>query len=211
MRVTRILAFGDSMTEGTTSAPLSFRGLNAGLSWSYPFKLQALLTARYTAQEVSVFNAGWAGRRAAEDRGRFNDALSEARPDIVFLLEGANDLNQPFGVGESINDRITATVSNLEEMVKAAVARGLPIFVGTLPPQRAGGKGSAVEYLDRYNDAVRVMAGKKGAQVVEFSQVPLSLIGQDGLHPTEEGYQRMAEIVLDVIKANYETAPSGLR
>ena len=50
------------------------------------------------------------------------------------------------------------------------------------------------------------MAGKKGVQVVDFSTLPLSLIGQDGLHPTEDGYNGMAEISFDAIKATYEKA-----
>jgi hypothetical protein len=37
--------------------------------------------------------------------------------------------------------------------------------------------------------------------------MPESLIGQDGLHPTEEGYQRLAEIYLDAIKSTYESSP----
>ena len=32
-------------------------------------------------------------------------------------------------------------------------------------------------------------------------QFPDSLIGQDGLHPTEEGYQRIAEVFLDAMKS----------
>ena len=69
--ITRILAFGDSMTAGTTSAPLpGVHGLDAGLPQSYVFKLQTLLTQRYSAQSVLVFNEGRAGNRAAEDQGR---------------------------------------------------------------------------------------------------------------------------------------------
>src|SRR5687767_5755338 len=54
--VTRILAFGDSMTEGTTSTPVTtmmFR-LDPGLSRSYPFKLQTLATARYNGQTIEI-------------------------------------------------------------------------------------------------------------------------------------------------------------
>src|SRR4029453_12631701 len=67
--LTRILAFGDSMTEGTTSTPVTnqlFR-LDAGLSRSYPFKLQTLATQRYSAQTIEVLNAGHAGNQAMND------------------------------------------------------------------------------------------------------------------------------------------------
>ncbi|MGH9309159.1 MAG: SGNH/GDSL hydrolase family protein [Vicinamibacterales bacterium] len=208
--VTRILAFGDSMTEGVASPPLSsiwhFR-LDAGLPRSYPFKLQTLITARYTDQAIEVFNAGLAGQRAAEDLDRFNHAVSEARPNVILLMEGANDLNAPRG-GDGENDRIRETVGAVEDMVRSAGRQQLPVFVATLPPQRAGGpKAGAAGFLDRYNEALKAMAANKGAHVVDvFAQVPVTDIGADGLHPTENGYQHIAEIWLEALKAHYETA-----
>jgi lysophospholipase L1-like esterase len=209
--VTRILSFGDSMTAGTTSPPLNALvfALDAGLPRSYPFKLQALMTARYTAQTIAVSNVGIAGRRAADDRDRFNAALSEARPEVVLLMEGANDLNAPFAAGEGVNDRIRLTVSAVEDMVRDAGFRGVPVMLATLPPQRAGGRSAgAAAFVARYNDALKAMAAAKGAQAVDvFAQFPLADIGEDGLHPTEAGYARLAAIWLDALKARYETAP----
>ena len=208
LAITKVLAFGDSMTEGVVRT--SFSGwtllLDAGLSQSYPFKLQTLMATRYSAQTIRVFNAGRAGERAADARNRFNDALSQARPELVLLLEGANDFNQPFAAGEGINARIATTVSALEDMVRDAVARGRPIMIGTLPPQRPGGRNAgAAEYMNRVSDAIRAMAAKKGAQLIDVgAQMTLADIGADGLHPTEAGYQRMAEIWLEAIKGRFE-------
>src|SRR5918993_5288901 len=76
LSVSRILAFGDSITEGVDSPPILFDVLSwnlplaAGRPQSYPFKLKGLLDARYTGQAISVFNGGWAGRQAREDRER---------------------------------------------------------------------------------------------------------------------------------------------
>jgi len=201
------------MTAGTTSPPLSplTFALDAGLERSYPYKLRTLMAARYTDQTVEVFNAGVAGKRASEDLDRFNGAVSDSRPEVILLMEGANDLNAPLGSGEGINERIRLTVASLEDMVKSATARQITVLLGTLPPQRAGGpKGGAADFLTRYNDALKVMAGLKGAQIVDvFAQFPLTDIGEDGLHPTEAGYQRLAEIWLDALKARYETAPTA--
>jgi lysophospholipase L1-like esterase len=204
LRVARILAFGDSITWGTTSQPV-ITSLTAGLPESYPFKLQTLVTARYTAQTITVSNAGVAGEKVLDSGTlkRFNDALSEAKPELVLLMEGANDLNNISG---SVNEAITVIVGNLEEMVKEAGRRGIPIVVATLPPERVS-KRSAAEFVPRFNDAVRAMAAKKGGILVDVNaQFPESLIGQDGLHPTEEGYQRLAEIYLEAIKGLYESA-----
>lgn len=207
--VTRVLAFGDSMTAGTTSPPLAAAALTAGLPQSYPFKLQTTLGARYTGQAIAVLNAGNPGEQAATPSAltRFGDALSEAKPDLVLLMEGANDLNN---AGAMVNAAITAAVSSLEEMVKEASRRGMPVMVGTLPPQRAP-KGTSAEVVARFNDAVKVMAAKKGAILVDVSALfPESLIGQDGLHPTEAGYQRLAEIYGEAVRTRYERTPAGL-
>ena len=204
LRVARILAFGDSITWGTTSQPL-ITTLTAGLPESYPFKLQTLVTARYTAQTITVLNVGNPGEKVLDSGTlkRFSDRVSEAKPELILLMEGANDLNNIQG---SVNDAITVIVGNLEEMVKEAVRRGIPIMVGTLPPERVA-KRSAAAFLPRFNDAIRVMAAKKGGILVDVNaQFPESLIGQDGLHPTEQGYQRLAEIYLEAIKGLYESA-----
>jgi lysophospholipase L1-like esterase len=211
--IVRILAFGDSMTEGVDSPPLpsgAFSGtllLGPGRAQSYPFKLQSMIDTRYTDQVITVFNEGIAGKQVRDDRERFNQAMSQARPDLILLLEGANDLGGPLAPGEGVNARITVVVGSLEDMVRDAGFRGIPVMIGTLPPQRPGApKATTLAVFPRINAAIVEMAGKKGAQVVDIGQLPLSMIGADGLHPSEAGYQRMAEIWFDAIKARFEPA-----
>jgi lysophospholipase L1-like esterase len=204
--ITRILSFGDSMTAGTVSKALTFLGLDAGLPQSYPYKLQTLLTQRYSAQTISVFNAGIAGRKATQDNkeGRFNDRLSEAKPDLAIILEGANDLNTIVG---STNEAITLIVGAIEDMVRESQRRGVKVMVATLPEQRPGQPNTAnAALVPRFNTELRTMAQKKGAILVDLNAMfPPSLIGQDGLHPTEEGYEKFAEIFLEAIRPQFET------
>lgn len=205
--VTRILAFGDSMTEGTVSVPLPAALLTAGKPESYPFKLQTLVSARYTSQTVVVLNGGSAGKLATEDWSRFNAALSEAKPELLLLMEGANDLN---GVAPSV----TAAVNAMEDMVREAGRRGIFVMLATIPPQRPGpgSKTTTPDLLSRYNADLRTMAANKKAQLIDVNALlPVALIGQDGLHPTEAGYERLAEIFLDAIKTKYEKASTSLR
>lgn len=204
--ITRILAFGDSMTEGTVSIPLPLALLTAGKPESYPFKLHTLASARYTTQSIVVLNAGKAGEVATDSltAARFTGALSEAKPQVLLLMEGANDLN-----GAIVS--LSATVNAMEDRVREAQGRGIFVMVATIPPQRPGPgtKTSTPDLLSRYNADLRTMAAKKGAQLVDVNALlPVSLIGQDGLHPTEAGYDRLAEIFLDAIKGRYEQAGS---
>jgi lysophospholipase L1-like esterase len=189
------------MTAGTTSPVFTLYGLDAGLPQSYPFKLQLLETARYSTQTITVLNAGSGGKRAKDDRERLADAVKEASPDVVLLLEGTNDLNS----GETVSK----TVDALEDMVRDTQARGITVLLATLPPQRPGQKNTGnADVIPELNDRIRNMAAKKGATLVDlYAQFPLELIGQDGLHPTEDGYQKFAEIFQAAIAAKWEQAP----
>lgn len=214
LTVSKILAFGDSITEGVDSPPLSLDAwswnlpLAAGRPQSYPYKLKALIDARYTGQTIDVYNGGWAGRQARDDRERFSQAVSEGRPDLILLLEGANDLNAPLGANEGMNARVDSVVNALEDMVRDAQARRIPVLIATQTPQRPGGpKAGGVELIARFNDTLRTMATKKDVPVVDLSQLPLSFMGQDGLHPTEAGYEHIAQIWFETIKSRYENAP----
>jgi acyl-CoA thioesterase I len=204
--VTRILGFGDSMTEGIISPSLPvYAALTAGLPVSYPYRLQDLLKARYSAQNIVVLNAGIGGRNARDDRSRCSDALSEARPELMILLEGANDLNS--GIAD-----VSPVVNAMEDMVRDAMGRGAQVMLATLPPQRPapGSKANPPALLSRYNNDLRAMAARKGAILVDVNGLfPVSLIGQDGLHPTDAGYQKLAEIFADAIKGRFETASTS--
>ena len=201
--MTRILAFGDSLTQGTTSEPVTFMALDAGLETSYPHRLLTLLAERYTAQTIEVYNAGFAGKRAVVDRGRLSDAINDTEPEVLLLLHGVNDLNRD---GE---DGIGRMIGALEDLIDEATRKGVRVFVATLPPQRSdeGSKGHAAEFLDKVNDEIREMAPDEAATLVDLAAgMNLSHIGRDGLHPTEAGYERMAEIWFDALRAAYEVA-----
>jgi lysophospholipase L1-like esterase len=206
LSLTQILAFGDSLTEGTVSPARTVGALTAATPASYPFKLQTLIAARYTSQSIVVRQGGFAGKRASEDRGRFNDALSEARPELVLLMHGANDLASLAGLtAAQIEAGVDRTTSAVEDMVRDATGRGMRVMLATLPPEIGPPRGSFAPNLGKYNAQLKAMAAKKGAQIVDVNaQLPASLVGQDGLHLTEAGYQRVAEIFMDAISRTYE-------
>ena len=64
---------------------------------SYPTKLLALLSQRYQDQTIVVKNAGQAGEKIDEGRSRLSGVLDANDPQVLLLLEGANDLNTARG------------------------------------------------------------------------------------------------------------------
>ena len=204
---TRIVAFGDSLTEGVVSNP-AFE-LLIDVPGSYPQRLHAALSARYYDQTPVVLNEGKAGEWAEGGRTRLADVIRQDSPEILILMEGANDLGF---LGRS---GISATIGQLESMVKYARARGVQVLLASLPPQREGSlKGNSARFLPEFNRQVRTAALDEGAIFVDVHAgfgSDASLIGADGLHPTPDGYIRMTQIFMDAIRANFEAPPAAAR
>jgi lysophospholipase L1-like esterase len=199
---TRFVAFGDSLTEGVVSAPLTQALVN--IPYAYPARLADLLRARYRDQnDIVVLNEGKAGEFAVDGKVRLPDAIKNGTPQVLLLMEGANDISFLGRRG------ITRVVIALEDMIKDAQRRGVIVFVATLPPQRAGGlHADGAPFVDELNTQIRKTVAEEGATLVDVNaQLDLSFVGQDGLHLTEAGYVRLGEIFAAAIRQAFETAP----
>jgi lysophospholipase L1-like esterase len=203
LQKTRFMAFGDSMTVGVVSLRARLL-LRVPAPTSYPGRLQVLLAERYTAQTVSVDDQGVQGEKAVDGVRRFRTTLQQTRPEVVLLLEGANDLN---GGGVDAIERAEAA---MDEMVVETLSAGAVPYLASLPPQRFGGYGVYhADAVEPYNDRLRAVAAYRGIRFVDLyaafgGTASENLIGADGLHPTEAGYQRMAEAFFDAITATLE-------
>jgi lysophospholipase L1-like esterase len=204
LRYSAFLAFGDSLTEGE-STPQSHNPATPGVARSYPFKLQALLSERYRAQTIAVFNGGRSGERPIEPTvlPRLVSLLDQLRPDVVLLMHGVNDLNGNVPVAEA--------VAAVRPLVAEARRRSLPTIVMTLPPQRPGGdKAFAVEQVAPFNQALAAMATAQGGIVLDvFAVFPVELLAPDGLHITQAGNQLIAQVVFEKLRSLYEVALPG--
>ena len=203
--VTDILAFGDSITSGTVSELLAVQTLS-GVSVSYPAQLEGLLQERYPEQTFSIVNAGVDGEGSSGGRARLPGVLDVFRPDVLLLLEGINGLEflGPENVAE-----------DLEAMVAIAQSRGVSVLLATVLPlgdDKAAQRPGARAAIDDLNQRIRQIAQRRGAGLVDlfsaFSQTP-TLIGRDGLHPTEVGYQLMAGEFLGEIISRWEKSEEG--
>lgn len=202
---TRFLAFGDSITWGQVSDPMTLALV--GTPGSYPTALEALLSLRYVTDKPVVMNAGKPAETAVDGALRLPPLLYELRPDAVLLMEGANDLTSRGEAG------IEPALDALAGMVDDARQRGALVFLATLPPQRATSpKGYSAHLIPGFNRGVRDVAVAEGARLVDVYEALSTdvdrFIGVDGLHPTEAGYRRIAEVFLEAIKATMEKPAS---
>jgi lysophospholipase L1-like esterase len=200
---TKYLAFGDSETEGKISTvPFVL------LPNSYTLKLQPMLQARYTTQTIVVGDEGQGGQPAADPGTltRFDAALVANAPDVVMIMDGANDLNGQVSAG------IAPAIAAIGTLGAHATGKGVVVFIATLPPMNPAGKnGGGAPALPAYNAQLVSLAASHNWTLVDVNAAfhgDLSLIGSDGLHPTDAGYQVIAQAFYDKIVALYDRTPA---
>lgn len=163
-----------------------------------------MLRARYYEQPgIEVINGGRPGEWAQDSIPRFQGLLSSTRPDAVILLHGYNDIGTLGAAGAASAARA------IETMARDARLRGTRVFVASLPPPLPGRTHSVPTALvTSYNGQLRPIAMGEGAAFVDvytaLSTDVARFVGSDGLHPTEAGYFRMAEVIFAAIRADLE-------
>lgn len=201
--VTRFVAFGDSITYGSLSA-FDARFLFDTASAGYPERLLSALTSNHSPQRFTVFNEGVPGELAVNALSRFRTMLTSRRPEAVLLLEGINDLTNEISVSR--------VGSALGQMLDAAAQAGVPVLIGTMyqtyEVTRPDGsfRDNAAALVPALNAEIRrVATGRLNVHVVDvFGAVrDRSLIGNDGLHPTEQGFAAIAARFLSAIQTAF--------
>ncbi|MDQ7260363.1 arylesterase [Paracoccus sp. PS-1] len=173
----RILAFGDSLTEGY-GLP-SRDGLVP--------QLQAWLKAR--GHDVVVLNGGLSGDTTAGGRVRIGYSLARHKPDAVIVELGGNDLLMGFSP-QTVED-------NLHSILKQAGKGDKPLLlVGiALPDEDAPQREEWAGIWPR-------LGARHGALVLENLYQPLydgpgeaymSLLQSDGLHASAQGVRLIVE------------------
>ena len=172
-----VVALGDSLTHGY------------GLQVEKGFvpQLQAYLTAE--GRDVVVVNAGVSGDTTAGGRARLDWSLTP-EVDALIVELGGNDLLR--GIDPAVSR------ANLEAILQAAQARGLPVLLIGL---RASGN-YGPEYKAAFDAMYPELASRYGAQLIENFFQPLGAGGgepgvsgqwmqSDGIHPNAAGVARV--------------------
>jgi lysophospholipase L1-like esterase len=206
-----VVAFGDSITDGSLSTP------DTNNRW--PDHLARRLTvasAGRTAQPMGVLNEGIAGNRVLSEGigpsalARFDrDVLAQSGVTHVVLLEGINDIGLPGG-GQPM-PTAAEIIAGHRQILERAHAHGLKVIAGTFLPFEGTNLAVVPGYYsvekDALRQAVNELIRKSHAYdgVIDFETAvrdpghPLQVLarfrGADNLHLTDAGYQAMADAV----------------
>ena len=168
-RKCRIVAYGDSLTEG----------LGVSKEESYPAVLSRMIG-------VEVCNLGASGRTTLVAL----EALPEVhavQPKIVIIILGANDALR--GVTPQI------TKENIKTIVKDLTARGVLVVLGGVGLRHENSPG----YFEALQSLYAEIARELSRDVLFVPEAMEGVLGvpemtsSDGMHPNAEGYRKLAQ------------------
>lgn len=221
LRRTRFVAFGDSITFGENGINSTAFGQQLfhprfQVPRPYPAVLYQNLTARYTAQSFVVANAGLPSEYASGSgtRSRFLSLIGSGSYDVVLFMEGSNDVSDSRNLG-------SAAITAIQRMMQDAKNAGVVPYLATIPPMDGlkccPRRGSAAPLVPDFNDGIRSVASSEGIALVDvyaaLNVSPGLYLSDDGLHPNDAGYEKIAQTFFDKLMATLEapTAPATQR
>ena len=208
-----IVAFGDSITDGTNSTQ------DANKRW--PDQLADRIMNQPGNHSVGILNEGIAGGRILHDSvgpnalARFDrDVLAQTGVTHVVVQLGGNDIGVgwPGGLSPAEEVTIDQIIQGHKQLIERAHAKGLKIYGATLTPNQGFIiPGTPFQVFSPANEIkrqavnawIRLSEGYDG--VIDFdavlrdpsspARILPSLDSSDHAHPTDAGYKLLADAV----------------
>ena len=196
-----VVAFGDSITDGTAS------GIGKDHRW--PDRLAERLEERFNGRAAAVDDAAISGNQVLSGGAiaifgepalsRFDrDVLSIPGATHVVVLEGVNDLGMSHAQAGPV-------IAGYRQLIARAHAHGLKIIGATILPYEGAGYFSAAGEAERQKLNAWIRTSREFDGVVDFdaamrdparpTKLRADLQSGDWLHPNDAGYRVMGEAV----------------
>lgn len=189
---TTYVALGDSLTAGVGAD---------NYSDSYPYLLAAKMSGKGVNVNLKNFSAP--GYKTQDVIDVFLNPAIEAKPDVITLLIGVNDIHNY--VGRSQFEKNYSYILN--RLTKETQAK---IYLINIP--YIGSKSTILPPLDyyfetetdSYNKVIKKLADQYGLQYIDLNSPTKDLFKTDGshyaadsFHPSAYGYKLWADIIYD--------------
>jgi len=216
-----LVAYGDSITDGTRSTP------DTNNRW--PDQLVRRMMAQNPPLRMGVMNAAIAGNRVLSDanfqaginaQARFDHHVA-AQPGAthVIFMEGINDIGQ---ARENPTPSADDVIAAHKQIIERAHARGLKIYGATLTPFYGAAYYSEVGEAKRQAVNQWIRTSNAYDAVIDFDKVtrdpgdPKKLLAAydscDHLHPSDAGYKAMADAIdLALLRVGQPAAATSAR
>jgi lysophospholipase L1-like esterase len=200
-----VVAFGDSITDGTASTP------NTNNRW--PDVLARRLHGDKRTANLGVLNAGIGGNRVLHDGtgpsalARFDtDVLAQSGVKYLIILESINDIGHAADPKKPY-DVVTASdlIAGLTQLAERAHVHGIAVFGATLTPYVGAGYSSPAGEAIRQAVNQFIRTSKVFDGVIDFdaatrdSANPRAFLPAydhgDHLHPNDAGLKAMGDAI----------------
>jgi lysophospholipase L1-like esterase len=184
----RVMPLGDSITDGYT------------VEGGYRTRLWTRLTADHVAVDLvgsresgpaelgDKANEGHVGLRADEITAQVTSWLTQARPDVVLLHIGTNDLGEVSGAETAAHlDALLAEIYRAQPQTHVVVTTIIPMLSG-VDAERDAYNSAIPGIVDRYRSAGRAITTVDMSHLLDQATDYV-----DELHPNRQGYDRMAD------------------
>jgi len=186
-----IVALGDSTTAGTPffKSPIEAPPNGSGDARApYPAALAAM------HPDWTVLNRGVNGERSDQIAARFDRDVLAHHPQIVIIIAGVNDVYQ----GRSAE----SVEAQLATMYARAAAARIRVIAGSIVPFNTASADQNAR-MHAINDWIRAQAARDAnitfvdtrKAAARPDNIDLLSSSPDDLHPSIDGYHRMAQVI----------------
>ncbi|WP_298529503.1 cellulase family glycosylhydrolase [uncultured Ruminococcus sp.] len=177
--------------EGSASASFSFNGKTVSYDDNHAGYSGYTIKQKYPVPS-------W-GENGLLEKLKDKNAVASAKPDVVLLIIGTNDMTANRSLSECESD-----LHDLVDYILADMPSGGMVFMGSIPEFTAYGGNS--DRVKNYNATVKKVAEsyQNAGKNVRFADVHGCLNGMndidnDQLHPTENGYEKMGKFWAGIV------------
>ena len=150
-----------------------------------------------------ALDAGVPGNTSYLMLQRLQADVLDHHPQLVVLLAGTNDTDDDQFANQPLN------FSYMREIITRCEAAGAQLIVGTIPPAP---QAKWNEYVERWNDEVRLESRIYGYQVADYYPVffvdgrkDTALFEYDIIHPSLAGFRRMSAVLGPMLRGRTPT------